>query len=403
MNKTLKVALHEYKRHVLRPRFWIALLAFPLGIVLIMFISAFLSFSAVDKNPIAYVDTGKVLKVQPDNSEKKGLFVFDIPLVAYQDEAAARQAVTEKQAQGYLVFPPDFMSSRTLTYYSDKPLSEDAYEKIDRLIRKNEVFGLDAEFIKRLDSGSDFEMISLDGSRTADESSAAKIILPVVIGVVFVFIILMSASYLLQAMVEEKENRTMETMITSVAPSQLMTGKIAGNMSVGLTQMLVWILILGVAVVIFKERIPFLQSLDSIWTSLLTNAVIMLPSFVSISALMATLGVTVTDSQESQQFAGLIIMPVTVPFYFMALFMMNPNGILPKVLCYIPLTSSVSTALRMAFTNLPTWEIALIFVIQILFAVFSVWLAGKAFKAGMLQYSKRLKLKDILGKEAANG
>jgi hypothetical protein len=62
----------------------------------------------------------------------------------------------------------------------------------------------------------------------------------------------------------------------------------------------------------------------------------------------------------------------------------------------------VATTLRMAFTNLPTIEIVAIFISQVLFAIFSVWLAGKAFRAGMLHYSRRLKLKDIFRKEASH-
>ncbi len=403
MNKALKVALHEYKRHVLRRRFWIALLAFPLGIVLIMGLSTILSVSAIDKNPIGFVDQGNVLTVAPKNDERKGLFVFDVPLVSYPDESAARQAVAEGKAQGYFLLDEAFRTDHQLTYYSDKPLPVDARKKIDGFIRQNLLATVQAENIARLDEGSKMEMISMDGSRTIDDSEVASFVVPLVVAVIFVFIILMSGSYLLQAVVEEKENRTMEVMITSVSPNQLMTGKILGNMGVGLTQMLFWIVLIGAAMMIFKDRFAFLQNLDLSWGMLAKSVLIMLPSFVFVSALMATLGATVTDSQESQQFSGIIIMPIIIPFYFMALFMFNPNGVIAKGLSYFPLTSPVATALRMAFTNLSAGEMALIFGLQTLFAVFSVWLAGKAFKAGMLQYSKRMNLRDLFRKEAQHG
>jgi ABC-2 type transport system permease protein len=117
---------------------------------------------------------------------------------------------------------------------------------------------------------------------------------------------------------------------------------------------------------------------------------------------MAMLGATVTDAQESGQVSGIVILPMTIPFYFVTAFMEHPNGVLSKVLSYFPLSSPVATTMRMAFTNLPTIEIVAIFVGEVLFAIFSVWMAGKAFKAGMLHYSRRLKLKDIFRKEASH-
>ena len=244
-------------------------------------------------------------------------------------------------------------------------------------------------------------MISLDGTRSTAENEIAKIVVPLVVGLLFVIVVLSSGGYLLQAVVEEKENRTIEIMVTSVSPNELMAGKIIGNLSVGLTQILFWALLAAVFVLVMGDRIPFLSDLQISWTSMLLSLLLLLPSFVFTAALMAILGATVTDSQEAAQVTGLITFPILIPYYFFSVLMMHPNGAFARALSYFPLSAPVAMTLRMAFTQVPAWELALVITMLILFSVLTVWLAGKAFRLGMLQYSKRIRLSQLFKKGGA--
>jgi ABC-2 type transport system permease protein len=116
---------------------------------------------------------------------------------------------------------------------------------------------------------------------------------------------------------------------------------------------------------------------------------------------MAIVGATVTDSHEAAQVNGLITFPFLVPYYFFSVLMTHPNGAFARVLSYFPLSAPVAMTLRMAFTQVPAWELALVIAILVLFSVLTIWLAGKAFRMGMLQYSKRIKLSQLLKKGGA--
>ena len=403
MNKTLLVALHEYKRHASRPRFWISMLLVPLGMLLLIAVSTILSVVASNTNPVGYVDLDGIIVQPQEPFEKGGIFDDRIRLLPFADEGSAKAAVDQGELQGYFVIPKNYTATYKLQYFYTDPLSEHVSGTMNKFIGENLLASIDVPTMERIKSGTFFESQNLLTGKTSSENDWMKMLVPLVTGVVFVFIVLMSGSFLLQAVVEEKENRTMEIMVTSVSPSELMTGKIIGNISIGLTQIVVWILLAVIASFFLRDRFPILNQLELSGQDLAISVLLLLPAFVFTAALMATLGATVTDSRESQQVSGMVIMPIVFPFYFLGAIMMNPNGVIAKVLSYFPLSAPVGTTLRMAFTELPMLELALIFISQVLFAVFTVWLAGKAFRAGMLQYSKRLKLKDIFSKEASHG
>jgi len=200
--------------------------------------------------------------------------------------------------------------------------------------------------------------------------------------------------------VEEKENRTMEIVVTSVSPNELMAGKIIGNLSVGLTQLLAWTVVAAAVLIGFGDRIPFMQNLQIPWSELILSLLLMLPAFVFTSALMAIIGSTVTETQEASQVTGLITLPIFLPYYFLSFILQNPNGTFARILSFFPMSAPLAMSTRIAITNVPTWEIILVFVIMIFFCLLTIWLAGRAFRRGMLQYSKRVSLSQLFTKEA---
>jgi ABC-2 type transport system permease protein len=103
--------------------------------------------------------------------------------------------------------------------------------------------------------------------------------------------------------------------------------------------------------------------------------------------------------EEGNSISSLVILTTMMPFYFASTYLSNPNGLIPRILSYIPFSAPLSLSLRMAFTTVPTWEIALIFAILLTSIVLVFWISGKAFKRGLLEFNKRLKLSDLFAKE----
>jgi ABC-2 type transport system permease protein len=133
--------------------------------------------------------------------------------------------------------------------------------------------------------------------------------------------------------------------------------------------------------------------------TLLLLVVVMFPSFVAVAALMAMVGATVVDSREGQQVTGLIAMPVWIPYMLMAFMISNPNSPLSVALSLLPMTAPLTMLIRQGLTVLPAWQIALSSFIQVLSAVGAIWLAGRAFRLGMLRYGQRLRLREVFARQ----
>ncbi len=396
MDKFWRVCVHEYLRHVLRKRFIFALLSLPLVVVAIAIVGGVAVLAEVDSKPAAVIDPSGWLQDTGQMAGDEGEDIFSrATLVMFDDEDAARAALDKKEIQAYFVIEPDYPQTGSVRQVSYDEPGENVFSAFKNLLRRNLLAGVEQPAAIRILEGSDVLVRSAADQREIDSTRWFNLVLPIVAGVIFIVVINMSGGYLLQAVVEEKENRTMEIVVTSVSAQQLMAGKIIGNLSVGLTQMLVWALFPILAFVFLKDRLPFLQAVEFdpqfAWLSLVT----LLLAFVMISALMAMVGATATEAREAQQVAGMFTLPLVMPYWFTSQIMMNPDGVFATVLSIIPFTSPLSLPLRAAFTHIPEWQVALSLVLLFVFAILAMWLAGRAFRMGLLRYGKRLKLKEL--------
>ncbi len=403
MKKIIDVARYEYTHHVARRRFWIALLGMPIGFLLIMGISMLFSYLSFDTEPIGYIDQANLITQPQEVPEKLGFMEIFIRLIPYADEESARKDTENGVLQGFVVIPPSYQSTYSVTYYSNEQPASDVIGTINKLLRDNLMLKEQIPHLDRIEAGSQISLQSLDGSQSSDGTGWHRIIVPILIGILYLILVLSCGGYLLQSLVEEKQNRTMEIMITSMTPNQLMIGKIIGNLGVGFTQILVWGVILLIGLVVFRNRIPFLGDLNLSPGYLAISFSLLILSFVVAAGLLAIIGATMSTMEEGQSINSLLVIPTMLPFYFFQSFLTNPNGTLPRVLSYFPFSAPLSLSLRMAFMSVPTWEIVMVFAILIVSVILVFWLSGKAFRRGLLEYSKKLKLRDLLFKEAKNG
>jgi ABC-2 type transport system permease protein len=400
MTKIWHIIKYEYSRHVLTKRFLFSLLSLPMLVLAMFLVSLLIALIAIDTSPIGFVDHSGIL-ADPTPLEVDGsIFNPIIDFLPYPNESQAQNDLEEELIQAYYVIPETFPETRDITlYFLDTP-DGGAQARFRQFILQNMggFEGLDPLVEERLKEGSLITVTTLDGSREMREDQWFMLLLPTIMGLMFVVVIMTSGGYLLQAVVEEKENRTMEIVITSVTPGQLMTGKTIGNISVGLTQLIVWLLFALIALTIGGNIWPFLQDISISPEYFVIMIFIFLPSFIMVAAIMSTIGAIMTEMREAQQISGLFSLLIIIPFYVTTPLMNNPNGLLAVVLSYFPLTAPITILMRMAYTSLPLWEIILAIGIMIVFAILAVWFAGRAFRMGMLQYGKRLTLKDLFGK-----
>lgn len=401
MNKSMNVARYEYLHHVARKRFWIALIGVPLGFVVLFGLSALLSRLSFDTRPVGIVDHAALIQVEPDNSKESTFFEPQIYLQVFPDESTARAAIETDEIQGFAVLPEDYLSRFQIVYWANKQPLSDVLSLISDFVSKNLMVSenIDPAVVSRINEGSQITLQSLDGSQVYEEGNADRIAVPIVVGGLNFILVMTCGGYLLQALVEEKENRTLEILLTSVPSREIMAGKIIGNLSIGLTEIGAWLVLLVIAGVAFHSKLDFLMGLDIPLSYVAVCVALTILSFVFSAALMVTIGAMMTSTAEAQGVIGLMVIPMMLPVYFFGTFMNNSNGLLPRVFSFLPFSSPLSIALRMAIGTVSQTEILLAFVVITLLTLLMVWLAGSAIKRGMLQFAPRLLLRRRFNKE----
>jgi len=401
MTKVWHIIKNEYTKHVFQKRFLLSLLSLPGLVVFIIGIGLLVGFLTIDRSPVGYIDRSGILSDPIPLEENSSIFEPTIEFKPFENETQGREKVEEGEIQAYYIIPEDYPRVLAVDLvFLEEPDSE-IQEQFDQFVKQNleSYQKLGAEIKERLEDGSTITISSLDGSREMRQDQWYNIFAPFVAGLLFFIVVMTSGGYLLQAVVEEKENRTMEILITSVTPTQLMSGKIIGNIGVGLTQLIIWLLFGWIGLLIAGQFFPVVQDISISGEFIAVLFLVLLPSFVMIAAIMAAIGATMTETKEAQQVSSLVSLPMMIPYYLSSTIMMNPNGALATALSYFPITAPITLIMRMGFTVVPAWQIAINIVILILFALFAIWFAGKAFRMGMLRYGKKLSIKEILRKQ----
>ena len=398
MTKLWHVAWHEYRRHVFTRRFvLVGLLSVPL-VILVMGGLILLIFS-LDTNttPLGYVDHSGLL-VDPVSAPAPEWPDYPVPTLPFETEAAARSALDAGQIQAYYILPANYLSTGQLSVVHLGEFKSSASYQFYAFLTANLLRNTDPVIANRLVKGTQIIVQSPDGSRSISSDNWFTVLIPMVAGIAFIIAMVSTGGYLMQAVVEEKENRTMEVIITSVSPNQFMAGKIIGDTAIGLSQILLWMVFIVIPILVLRNRISFLRGIQIAPQTLLLGAFVMFPAFILVSALMAAIGATVSDAREGQQMVSILSLPIWIPYMLTGLLMSNPNSPLALGLSLFPLTAPLTMLMRDGLTILPAWQIALCAAIQVLCAAGAIWLAGRAFRLGMLRYGKRLKWREVFAK-----
>ena len=397
MSKLARIAAHEYGRNVFKASFLVTLLSVPLIIALNVGVGFYLESRDRDDTPVGYVDA-------------TGLFADPVPVpvsgseeplafLPFESQETARAALESGRIQAFLVVPPDYDQTRDMTlYYFEEPGGSTTRQLFD-LVQANLLADRPADIARRaVLIGEGVTVRSLDGRREVPSGGPSfEIIMSMLFGFAFIFLLLMNAGYLMQAVVEEKENRTMEVLVTSVSPVQLLGGKVLGIVAIGLTQLLAWVVVGVLAIVAASSLgIAWFQDASLDWQSVLITVAIAIPAYVFAAALMTAIGAITTSTQESQATGAVFFILHVVPLYLAGLIIQSPAAVLPTVFTFLPFTTLLTVVLRNIFATVPAWQVGVAIVLQVVYAVLALWLAGRAFRIGMLQYGRRLDWRVLL-------
>ena len=308
--------------------------------------------------PIGVVDQSGIVKDYPD-------WLTNGALVEVVDEDTARQRTAANQLEGFFVIAPDYLESGKVTYVKPEisMITEIVQQgALDELINYN-LMGADQQLYLRYTNPVTYryEYLDPETADTRDQDSAASFLVPYAIMMLFYMLILISSSFMLNAVGKDKENKTIEILLTSASPMDLFLGKLLGYGAASLLQMMAW----GSAVVLFMnlggQSFPFLQGVS------LSNQIVFLgiPYFILgfflYGSLMAGIGAMAQNLREGNSSSFILTLPLIFIFLIINQLIGEPNSFLSVFLSIFPLTSSVVMMTRLAIGSVPIWQLALSF------------------------------------------
>jgi ABC-2 type transport system permease protein len=393
MTRTWLIARHHFLEQVRKRSFLFMLFSLPLILGLSVGMSILAERAARSTATIGYVDPSGFLVDVTLGDDAEALELRNFPT-----GAAAQKALDVEEIDAYYLLDNAFTSTREaeLVYYDEAP-SGDAQQAFILLIRRNHLTGLEPQLVERALSGAEVTVTVRSSGREFGANPTMEDFLPLLAALMFGFLAMTSSGYMMSVVVEEKESRTMEIVVTSVSIGQLMTGKIFGALGIALAQLLIWIVCLVGGILIGQAAgVPWLAKIQPRWHDLAQIAVVALPVCTFLTAAFTAIGATLTETHDAEQIGPVTLLLVILPVYFMGALSKDPGGMMAMALSLFPPTAVTTLGLRMLMMAVPWWQVLVSAAIALTFALFMIWLASKALRLGMLRYGQRLSLRELV-------
>lgn len=433
MNKLWLIIGREYLTRVKKKTFILATILTPIAFALFFLVSTLIfSYEGGEENRIAVLDESGILKESNIKSSTDTKFVR-----SKESLKNLKDQVTEGTFDAILVIPPlrnTKTSSHKIHFYAEKSpnlTTSSVIEKsVQKAVRKYKAkqLGFEEEKLKALDT-----YIEIDPKPISDSGQDASAMTSVIgaaigglMGLIMYFALFIYGMMVMRSVMEEKMNRIVEVMISSVKPFQLMLGKIIGVGAVGLTQLAIWAILIPlmylIVIVVFgidpssasatgldpemasmaqeEGQEMLLQVAGEIqnqnWSLMIPLFILFfLGGYILYSSMFAAVGSAMGDDMgEGQALTIPITIPVILAIYIMTVAIRSPESPLAVWSSIFPLFSPIVMPARLAFDP-PMWQILLSSGLLIGTSVLFVWLSGRIYRVGILLYGKKAGFKEI--------
>ncbi len=398
MNRTFLIFRHEFLRTLRRSGFIILTLALP--VLALLAIGVFQIVSGIASPPAQVTRIGYVDEV--------GSFIQftaqgNIDLVRYDTPEAVTQAIIKKDIAEYFIIPPDFLSTRTVNLFTtQKELAppEDTNTAIKNFTSSNLLVGkVPADVITVVETPLNLitTLITSTGEVAARQAGYANLLVPGVFAFLLALSLIISSTYVLQSLGEEKENRLMEILLSSVSTRQLLAGKVLGLGAAGLIQVLVWLisfpLLLRLASSSVGGFISTIQVPAYFW---ILGIVYFILGYLLFAVLSSSLAAITSTVREAQGLAGLYGVFSFAPFWLLSLILLYPNSPVWVVFSIFPFSAPVLVMIRLGVIGVPTWQLVASLAVLAISVVGGLLIAAKLLRIYTLMYGKRPGLGEII-------
>jgi len=419
----------EFVTRVRKPSFIILTFLAPVLMAALLFLPAYLATLPGDEKVISVLDESVLMNFDKGNDELRLRYLN--PRDFNFETAKAYSEANEDYA--FLHVPlseggdPDFVARNIRLFRDgDVSLSVEGFLEgsLEKYIQKEKLKteGVDPEILARTKTKVNLRVINTEAGLETENATLIKMGIGYVASFAIYMFIFIYGSQVMRGVIEEKTNRIMELMVSSVKPFELMMGKIIGIGALALLQFLVWIILGSIIFSVFGavfidpamssgnmaagteqfdalKDTPVFEIYRSFQTVPFTNVILsfifyFLGGYLLYGALFAAIGSAVDKEADSQQF----MLPLTIPLILSLLVIIraldNPDGAIAFWMSQIPLTSPLVMMARIPF-EVPLWEQLLSMGILAVTFVFCVWLAAKIYRVGILMYGKKPTFKEL--------
>ena len=413
MKNIILIAKREFFTQVKKKSFIILTLLTPLLIIVFGGVVSLMFQANETQMQISVIDKSGLFKDKL-KSDQNIRYVFS----SEETEKSLIKALeTTEEMNGVMIIPKKDIHEleNSIEVLTNKNLSNEARKNIagniSEIIKAEKInaLGISTAQIEDFNKGVNLHVVNILEKEKKQDSflvgvkSGLSIFL---MYCVFTFI-MMYGIRVMRSVLEEKNNRVVEILISSVKPFELMMGKILGVTGVALVQFGVWVVMIFASVMTLgssnvgivsgvAEVQMVLSALSQINYGLILFVFVIyfLLGYLFYSAMYAAIGSAVDNETETQQFTLFAILPMMLGFYGSITIMNNPDGPMSFWLSMIPFTSPIAMLARIPF-DVPIWELVLSIVILLVSTLGMVFIASKIYRVGILMYGNKVTLKEL--------
>lgn len=405
-SKLRAVIRHEYLTIVKQPSFWISLIAIPL-LTAVIFLISFLTDSsdskdfdpAKDKLSVAVIDKSGVIVPEVVRT-------YNLQIKGTTEQTALENFVKNGELDGLIVFPADLKTTGKYQMFADNTDTDNApiVTEIGRgVLQQSLLAPLESKELAALAiSGGDGSVQSYKNGKP--DRAFIEYVVPGAFLILFYVVLIFSVGYALTSVSEEKENRSIEMVLSYVKPRTLIIGKLWGIILVTLTQIAIFAILGLISYFVARAlgndlSLPFdVSDLTFVPFELLIGFGFLIFGFIFYVALMAMIGAIFPSSKEAGSFSTVFFILPALPFWGIDAITGQASSMYTQILTYFPLTSPTTVMLRNSVGNLGVLEGIISLIILIFATALTVVLAAKAFRLGTLEYSERIKFSSLFKK-----
>ena len=413
MKNIILIAKREFFTQVKKKSFIILTLLTPLLIIVFGGVVSLMFQANETQMQISVIDKSGLFKDKL-KSDQNILYIISSEET---EKSLIKTLETTEEMNGVMIIPKKEIHEleNSIEILTNKNLSNEARRNIagniSEIIKAEKInaLGISTAQIEDLNKGVNLHVVNVLEKEKKQDSflvgvkSGLSIFL---MYCVFTFI-MMYGIRVMRSVLEEKNNRVVEILISSVKPFELMMGKILGVTGVALVQFGVWVVMIFASVMTLgSSNVGMVSGVAEVQMVLLALSQInyglilfvfviyFLLGYLFYSAMYAAIGSAVDNETETQQFTLFAILPMMLGFYGSITIMNNPDGPMSFWLSMIPFTSPIAMLARIPF-DVPVWELVLSIGILLVSTLGMVFIASKIYRVGILMYGNKVTLKEL--------